>query len=178
MIEHLGTIAKSGTAAFMENLTGDQQKDSQLIGQFGVGFYSALLWLTGLRFTPARREDAAVRRTLWESHGEAEFSIEARTKRQRGTSITLFLKRDCSEFADDFRVRSVIKKVFRSHLGAGDDAQPCPPRQKAKRMHGSRCHEYEAVNAATALWTRSRSDVSDDEYKEFYKHVSHDFEDP
>jgi molecular chaperone HtpG len=178
VIEHLGTIAKSGTAAFMENLTGDQQKDSQLIGQFGVGFYSAFIVADRVEVHSRKAGEDAGQGVLWESHGEAEFSIEGREKASRGTSITLFLKTDCEEFADDWRVRSVIKK-YSDHISVPVmmAKPPVPPAEGEEAPENPEV-EYEAVNAATALWTRGRTEVSDEEYKEFYKHVSHDFEDP
>ena len=178
VIEHLGTIAKSGTAAFLESLSGDEQKDSQLIGQFGVGFYSAFIVAERVEVHTRKAGESADEGALWESHGEAEFSIEGKDKDSRGTSITLFLKKDCEEFADDWRVRSVIKK-YSDHISVPVMMikPPAPPAEGEEAPENPEI-EYEAVNAATALWTRSRSDVSDDEYKEFYKHVSHDFEDP
>lgn len=180
VITNLGTIAKSGTAAFLEGLTGDQKKDSQLIGQFGVGFYSA--------FIVADRVDVLTRRagteeaTLWSSSGEAEYTLEPAEKAETGTSITLHLKEDEAEFAEGFRLRSIIKK-YADHLSIpvlmvkedysqpeDDEEEGAAPKEKEK--------EYEAVNAAKALWTRSRSDVSDEDYTEFYKLISHDFESP
>lgn len=181
VIEHLGTIAKSGTAAFLESLTGDEQKDSQLIGQFGVGFYSAFIVADRVQVHTRRAGEAPDQGVLWESLGEADFSVAPQEREARGTTITLFLKEDCADFASDWQVRSVIKK-YSDHISVpvlmakppapvvddeGEDAQPEVTEP-----------EYEAVNQATALWTRSRSDVSEEEYKEFYKHVSHDFEDP
>ncbi|MEP0201901.1 MAG: molecular chaperone HtpG [Halioglobus sp.] len=178
VIANLGTIAKSGTAAFMENLTGDQQKDSQLIGQFGVGFYSAFIVADRVEVHTRKAGEETASGTLWESHGEAEFSIEDRDKPQRGTSITLFLKPDCTEFAEDFRVRSVIKK-YSDHISVPVMMlETIAPPAEGEEDAPVELPQYEAVNAAEALWTRSRSDVSDDEYKEFYRHVSHDFEDP
>ncbi|MEP6391176.1 MAG: molecular chaperone HtpG [Halioglobus sp.] len=178
VIANLGTIAKSGTAAFMENLTGDQQKDSQLIGQFGVGFYSAFIVADRVEVHTRKAGEETASGTLWESHGEAEFSIEDRDKPQRGTSITLFLKPDCTEFAEDFRVRSVIKK-YSDHISVPVMMlETIAPPAEGEEDAPVEVPQYEAVNAAEALWTRSRSDVSDDEYKEFYRHVSHDFEDP
>ena len=178
VIENLGTIAKSGTAAFMENLTGDQKKDSQLIGQFGVGFYSAFIVAERVEVHTRKAGAAADQGVLWESHGEAEFSIEAKPKDTRGTSITLYLKSDSQDFADDWRVRSVIKK-YSDHISVPVMmAKPPAPPAEGEEAPEDAPVEYEAVNAATALWTRGRSDVSEDEYKEFYKHVSHDFEDP
>lgn len=178
VIENLGTIAKSGTAAFMENLTGDQKKDSQLIGQFGVGFYSAFIVADRVEVHTRKAGEDADQGVLWESHGEAEFSIEQKPKETRGTSITLFLKSDSQDFADDWRVRSVIKK-YSDHISVPVMmAKPPAPPAEGEEPAEDVPVEYEAVNAATALWTRGRSEISDDEYKEFYKHVSHDFEDP
>jgi molecular chaperone HtpG len=178
IVEHLGTIAKSGTAAFLEGLTGDQQKDSQLIGQFGVGFYSAFIVADKVSVHSRKAGDAADAGVQWESQGESEFSVQPLDKAERGTSITLFLKSDCSEFADDFRVRSVIKK-YSDHISVPVMMvkPPAPPAEGEEAPENPEV-EYEAVNAATALWTRGRTEVSDEEYQEFYKHVSHDFEDP
>jgi len=178
VIENLGTIAKSGTAAFLETLTGDQQKDSQLIGQFGVGFYSGFIVADRLEVHTRKAGTDTEDGVLWESHGEAEFSIEASAKETRGTTITLHLKSDCSEFAEDFRVRSVIKK-YSDHISVPVMmVKPATPPAEGEEPEENPAVEYEAVNAATALWTRSRSDVSDEEYHEFYKHVSHDFQEP
>ncbi len=178
VIENLGTIAKSGTAAFLENLTGDQQKDSQLIGQFGVGFYSAFIVADRVEVHSRKAGTPAEDGILWESHGESEFSIEPSEKAQRGTSITLFLKADCAEFAEDYRVRSVIKK-YSDHISVPVlMAKPAVPPAEDEEDNKPAEVEYEAVNEATALWTRSRSEIGDEEYKEFYKHVSHDFDDP
>jgi molecular chaperone HtpG len=178
VIEHLGTIAKSGTASFLESLTGDQKKDSQLIGQFGVGFYSAFIVADRVEVHTRKAGEAADEGILWESHGEAEFSVEPMEKAERGTRITLFLKADCKEFAEDFRVRSVIKK-YSDHISVPVmmAKPPVPPAEGEEAPENPEV-EYETVNAATALWTRGRSEISDDEYKEFYKHVSHDFDDP
>jgi molecular chaperone HtpG len=178
VIEHLGTIAKSGTAAFLESLSGDEQKDSQLIGQFGVGFYSSFIVADRVEVHTRKAGESADEGVLWESHGEAEFSIEGKGKETRGTSVTLFLKKDCEEFADDWRVRSVIKK-YSDHISVPVmmAKPPAPPAEGEEAPENPEV-EYEAVNEATALWTRSRTEVSDEEYHEFYKHVSHDFEDP
>jgi molecular chaperone HtpG len=180
VIENLGTIAKSGTASFLESLTGDARKDSQLIGQFGVGFYSAFIVAERVEVHTRKAGEAADAGVLWESHGEAEFSIEAKPREARGTSITLYLKDDCKEFADDWRVRSVIKK-YSDHISvpvmmAKPPAPPAEGEEDKAAEEGPA--EFEAINEATALWTRPRSEVSDDEYKAFYKHISHDFEDP
>jgi molecular chaperone HtpG len=180
VIDNLGTIAKSGTAAFLEQLTGDQKKDSQLIGQFGVGFYSSFIVAERVEVLSRKAGDPASAGVHWESSGEAEFSVEDAEKAGRGTTIILHLKSDCEEFADDFRVRSVIKK-YSDHISV--PVMMAKPPMPASEEEGEdtaedSAPEFEAVNEATALWTRSRSDVSDEEYKEFYKHVSHDFDDP
>lgn len=190
VIDNLGTIAKSGTAAFLKQLSGDQQKDAQLIGQFGVGFYSSFIVAQRVEVHTRKAGSPPEGGVLWESRGESEFSIEARAKPSRGTSITLYLREDSKEFADDWRVRSVIKK-YSDHISvpvmmqeppapAEDDAEDGADKDKDdnKAKAEPPAPEYKAVNEATALWTRSRSEVSDDEYKAFYKHVSHDFEDP
>ena len=187
VIDNLGTIAKSGTAAFLKQLSGDQQKDAQLIGQFGVGFYSSFIVAQRVEVHTRKAGSPPEGGVLWESRGESEFSIEARPKPSRGTSITLYLREDSKEFADDWRVRSVIKK-YSDHISVPVMMQepPAPAEDGADKdkddnkaqAEPSAAPEYKAVNEATALWTRSRSEVSDDEYKAFYKHVSHDFEDP
>lgn len=174
VIENLGTIAKSGTAQFMQKLSGDQKKGAQLIGQFGVGFYSAFIVADKVVVT-TRRAGAAVNEAVrWECSGDAEFTVESVEKEGRGMTVELHLKDDALEFADHWRLRSIIKKysdhiaipvVMQKQNPAGEDAD------KAES-------EDEVINTATALWTRSRSDVTDEEYKEFYKHVSHDFTDP
>jgi molecular chaperone HtpG len=179
VIENLGTIAKSGTAAFLENLSGDQKKDSQLIGQFGVGFYSAFIVADRVEVHTRKAGAENDSGVLWESHGEAEFTIEARSKDSRGTTITLFLKPACSEFADDWRVRSVIKKysdhisvpVMMLESAAGNEADEESAGEAAEP-------EYKPVNEATALWTRARTEISDEDYAAFYRHVSHDFDEP
>ena len=178
VIENLGTIARSGTSAFLESLTGDQKKDSQLIGQFGVGFYSAFIVADRVEVHTRKAGEAAEEGVLWESHGEAEFSIESRAREERGTSITLYLKKGCEEFADDWRVRSVIKK-YSDHISVPVMmVRPPAPPAEGEEAGQDQPAEYEAVNEATALWTRPRGEVSDEEYREFYKHISHDFEDP
>ena len=179
VIDNLGTIARSGTAAFLEQLSGDQQKDSQLIGQFGVGFYSSFIVAERVTVHTRKAGLGADEGVFWESAGEAEFSIEPREKAVRGTEITLHLREDCKDFADDWRVRSVIKK-YSDHISVPVMMKEAPPPSGDDEDDSTDKAEpaYTAVNEATALWTRSRSDISDDEYKAFYKHVSHDFEDP
>ena len=169
-IEHLGTIANSGTASFMQALTGDQKKDAQLIGQFGVGFYSAFIVADKVDVHTRRAGTTAGEGVVWSSSGEADFTIESKEKETRGTAITLYLKESCLDFADDWRVRSVIKK-YSDHISV-------PVMMHKPKDEDASESEWEAINEATAMWTRSKADVSDEEYKSFYKHISHDFEDP
>ena len=179
VVNHLGTIAKSGTAEFLSKLSGDQKKDSQLIGQFGVGFYSA--------FIVAERVEVLTRRAgldksegvRWESEGEAEFTVETIEKAGRGTTIILHLRDEDAEFADNWRIRSIVKK-YSDHIALPVmmEKQEVPADDDEEKKDDNKAPEFETINDATALWTRSRSEVSDDEYKEFYKHVSHDFDEP
>jgi molecular chaperone HtpG len=175
VIDHLGTIAKSGTADFMKNLSGDSQQDSQLIGQFGVGFYSA--------FIVAKKVDVFTRRAgadksegvRWSSEGEGEFTIADVEKASRGTTIVLHLKDDEAEFANGWRLRSLVKK-YSDHISfpVVMQSEPAP----AAEGEEQEAPKDETVNEATALWSLSKSEVKDEEYKEFYKHISHDFQDP
>lgn len=176
VITNLGTIAKSGTAQFLNNLSGDQRKDSQLIGQFGVGFYSSFIVASKVEvFT--RRAGAPVSEGIcWVSEGEAEYSIENIEKQSRGTTIVLHLRPEEMEFAEYYRLQHIVKK-YADHISIPvlmqkQDVDEGDNDADKKEI------EYEAVNAAKALWTRSRSDVKDEEYTEFYKHISHDFEAP
>jgi molecular chaperone HtpG len=173
VIENLGTIAKSGTAQFMSKLSGDQKKDAQLIGQFGVGFYSAFIVADKVEVFTRRASAGHDEGVHWTSAGEAEYTIETVEKASRGTQVVLHLKKGEEDFADGWRLRSIIKK-YSDHISLpivmekqnfGDEAEKQEP-------------EDETINKATALWTRSRSDITDEEYKEFYKHISHDFADP
>lgn len=178
VITNLGTIAKSGTAAFLEGLTGDQKKDSQLIGQFGVGFYSAFIVADSVEVLTRRAGTQTA--TLWRSSGEADYTLEEAEKAETGTSITLHLKADETDFADSYRIRSVVKK-YADHLSIPvlmEKEDFSAPDSESEEKAEPKPKEYEVVNAAKALWTRSRSDVSDEEYNEFYKHISHDFEAP
>ncbi len=175
VIEHLGTIAKSGTAEFLKQLTGDDKKDSQLIGQFGVGFYSSFIVANKVEVITRKaglEKDQAVH---WVSMGEADFTIENTEKAERGTTIILHLNDDQAEFCQSHRVKSVIKK-YSDHIAIPVimKSDPLPPAEGEEAKEP----EDEVVNRATALWTRSKSDISDEDYKEFYKHVSHDFSDP
>jgi len=177
VIEHLGTIAKSGTAAFLEQLSGDDKKDSQLIGQFGVGFYSSFIVADRVEVTT--RKAGTTEATHWESEGEAEFSIAPAERECSGTTVVLHLKEDAREFADDWRVRSVIKK-YSDHISVPVMmvAAPTPSEDGDSQEEQVEELTWEAVNEAKALWTRSRSDISDEEYKAFYSHIAHDFDEP
>jgi molecular chaperone HtpG len=163
LIDNLGTIARSGTAEFLEQMTGDQQHDAQLIGQFGVGFYSA--FIVADKVTVDTRRAGADQAVRWESDGQGEFTIEDIELEERGTRVTLHLKEDEAEFAEPYRIESLIRK-YSDHIGF------------KVSLHTAGEEETKIVNSATALWTRSRTDVSEDEYKEFYKYLSHDFTDP
>lgn len=174
VVENLGTIAKSGTAAFMEQLSGDQQKDSQLIGQFGVGFYSS--FIVADRVEVITRKAGSDEATHWESTGEAEFSIDEATREAPGTTVILHLDTEAEEFASPWRVRSVIKK-YSDHISVPVLMQEQKPPSEDEDS-SDEAPSWERVNEAKALWTRSRSEVSDDEYKEFYRHVSSDYQEP
>jgi molecular chaperone HtpG len=175
VIANLGTIAKSGTADFMSKLTGDSQQDSQLIGQFGVGFYSAFIVANKVDVFTRRAGADASAGVHWSSEGEGEFSVETVERAERGTSIVLHLKEDESEFADGWRLRSLVKK-YSDHIAfpVVMRSEPVP----AEEGEEPKAPEDETVNEATALWTMSKNEVSEDEYKSFYKHISHDFQDP
>ncbi|MCO6059303.1 molecular chaperone HtpG [Pseudomonas sp. MOB-449] len=172
VIAHLGTIAKSGTADFLKNLSGDQKKDSHLIGQFGVGFYSAFIVADKVDVFTRRAGLPAAEGVHWASKGEGDFDVATIDKAERGTRIVLHLKSDEAEFADGWRLRNVIKK-YSDHIAL--------PIELPKEQHGEEAPaepEWETVNRASALWTRPRTEVKDEEYQEFYKHVAHDFENP
>ena len=175
VISHLGTIAKSGTAQFLEQLSGDQQQDSQLIGQFGVGFYSAFIVADKVEVLTRRAGADQSEGVHWECAGDAEFTVETIEKEKRGTTIVLHLKEDAVEFADSWRLRSVIKK-YSDHISLPIVMQKEPlPAAEGEEEKAPAEPEDEVINTATALWTRSRSEVKDEEYQEFYKHVSHDY---
>ena len=176
VVANLGTIAKSGTAEFLGRLTGDQKKDASLIGQFGVGFYSA--FIVAEEVEVLTRKAGSNEGTRWVSKGEDEFSIEGAADLPRGTSVTLQLKSDAHEFADGFRVRSIVRR-YSDHIGVPVKMPKAPaPAEEDQEPDSAAGAELEVVNSAKALWTRSRSDVKDDEYQEFYKYISHDFQDP
>ncbi len=172
VITHLGTIAKSGTADFLKNLSGDQKKDSHLIGQFGVGFYSAFIVADKVEVFTRRAGLSAAEGVHWSSKGEGEFEVATLDKAERGTRIVLHLKSGEEEFADGWRLRNIVKK-YSDHIAL--------PIELPKEHHGEDKPaeaEWETVNRASALWTRPRTEVKDEEYQEFYKHVGHDFENP
>lgn len=171
VIDHLGTIAKSGTKAFLESMGSDQAKDSQLIGQFGVGFYSAFIVADKVTVRTRAAGASAEQGVFWESEGAGEYTVADIEKADRGTEITLHLREGEDEFLDDWRVRSIISK-YSDHI-----ALPVEIEQQEEK-DGETVISWEKINKAQALWTRSKSEVSDDEYKEFYKHIAHDFTDP
>jgi len=169
VVDNIGTIAKSGTRQFFASLTGDQAKDSQLIGQFGVGFYSSYIVADKVTLTTRRAGLGAEHGVRWSSAGDGEFTLETVERPQRGTEVVLHLREGEDEFLESFRVKSIVHK-YSDHI-------PLPIEMPGEAEEGKEAG-YEAVNKASALWTRPRNEVSEDEYKEFYKHVAHDFEDP
>jgi molecular chaperone HtpG len=166
-VAHLGTIAKSGTAEFFSRLTGDAQRDSQLIGQFGVGFYSAFIVADRVEVLSRKAGEPASAGVRWQSTADGEFTVETVEHAPRGTTVILHLKEDAKEFADDWRLRSLVRR-YSDHI-----AFPVHM-QKA----GEASLDYEVVNQAQALWTRPRTEVTDEEYRSFYKHITHDGSDP
>ena len=193
IIAHLGTIAKSGTAEFFSKLSGDQASDSQLIGQFGVGFYSAFIVADKVTVRSRAAGVAASEGVEWQSEGEGDFTTRQIEKSGRGTDIILHLKDDEKEFLDDWRLKSIVTK-YSDHISVSVEmlapeipAVEAQPEEKddegnvirpAMEARDAEPAKWEAVNKATALWTREKADVSEDEYKEFYKHVSHDYAEP
>ncbi len=174
VIDNLGTIAKSGTKAFLESMGSDQVKDSQLIGQFGVGFYSAFIVADKVTVRTRAAGANADQGVYWESAGEGDYTIADITKDDRGTEITLHLREGEDEFLDDWRVRSVISK-YSDHIALPVEIEA---QTESEEEGGESTVSWEKINKAQALWTRSKSEVSDEEYNEFYKHISHDFTDP
>ncbi|MGB5449233.1 MAG: molecular chaperone HtpG [Woeseiaceae bacterium] len=167
VVDNLGTIARSGTAEFLEQMTGDKKHDAQLIGQFGVGFYSSFIVADKVTVETRRAGLSANDAVRWESDGQGEFSIEQIERADRGTRVTLHLKDAQKEFAEPLRVETLIRK-YSDHIGFPVSLLDV----------GSEDKEARIVNSATALWTRPRTDISDDDYKEFYKYLTHDFTDP
>ncbi|PPD37212.1 MAG: molecular chaperone HtpG [Methylomonas sp.] len=183
--EHIGTIAKSGTKQFFEALTGDQAKDSELIGQFGVGFYSAFIVADKVTLTTRKAGEDKSQGVRWESAGEGEYTLETVEKAARGTEIVLHLKEAESEFLDGYRIRSVVKK-FSDHISLPIvmDKEIMPELDDEVDNEGEEKPKVqpeiveETINSASALWTKARQDISDNDYNEFYKHVSHDYQEP
>ncbi|MCH2090255.1 MAG: molecular chaperone HtpG [Pseudoxanthomonas sp.] len=171
-VAHLGTIAKSGTGEFLRALSGDQKKDANLIGQFGVGFYSAFIVADRVDVFSRRAGLPASEGVHWSSAGEGDFEVATVDKAERGTRIVLHLKEGAEGFADGWKLRGIIKK-YSDHVGL--------PIEMPKERYGEdkpAAPEWEAVNKASALWTRPKAEIKDEEYTEFYKHIAHDFTDP
>ncbi len=181
VIDNIGTIASSGTRKFLENLTGDEARDSKLIGQFGVGFYSSFIVADKVTLTTRRAGAKADEAVRWESDGHGSFTLENVEQAERGTEVVLHLKQKESEFLDHYRLRNIIKKysdhislpiMMPRHELSGSDEDEKDDKKDSGEV------EWERINSASALWARDRKDISDDEYKEFYKQISLDFEDP
>ncbi|MGO1692845.1 MAG: molecular chaperone HtpG [Marinobacter sp.] len=170
VVQNLGTIARSGTAEFLQQLSGDEKKDSQLIGQFGVGFYSAFIVADKVDVFTRRAGAPAEEGVHWQSAGDGEFTIEQVARDKRGTEIVIHLKEEATEFADGLRLRNLVKK-YSDHISF-------PVIMKSEPTEEGEEPKDETVNDATALWTLPRTEIKDEEYKEFYKHIAHDFEDP
>ncbi|MDS0789922.1 molecular chaperone HtpG [Proteus vulgaris] len=169
VIDNLGTIAKSGTKSFLESIGQDQAKDSQLIGQFGVGFYSAFIVADKVTVRTRAAGETADKGVFWESEGEGDYTVADIEKADRGTEITLHLREGEDEYLDDWRLRSIISK-YSDHISL--------PVEIETKNEEDGTVTWEKINKAQALWTRNKAEVSDGEYKEFYKHISHDFADP
>ena len=174
VIEHIGTIAKSGTRSFLDALSGEQSKDAQLIGQFGVGFYSSFIVADKVTLKTRKAGDPAEQGVCWTSEGKGEYEIKSIEKADRGTEITLHLREGEDEFTNDWKLRSIITQ-YSDHIGFPVLMEKVV---EPEEEGGETTIEEESVNQASALWTRSKSEITDDEYKEFYKHVAHDFEEP
>lgn len=181
VIDNLGTIAKSGTKEFFSQLSGDQNKDANLIGQFGVGFYSAFIVADKVTVRTLKAGAAAEQAVEWESTGEGEYSLATVKKEQRGTDIILHLREDEHEFLEEYKVKSIITK-YSDHISIPvemwQDEQPEQKGETEEDTIAAVPGHWQAINKATALWTRDKSDISDEEYQEFYKHISHDWTEP
>jgi len=170
LTKNIGTIAKSGTKEFISKLSDEQSKDSNMIGQFGVGFYSSFIVADKVTLTTRRAGADASEGSIWESDGKSGYTIESTDKAKRGTEVVLHLKDDEKEFTNTWTIRSNISK-YSDHISV-------PINMYKSDEEGKLTDEWEAVNKATALWKRAKSDIKDEEYNEFYKHVAHDWEDP
>ncbi len=186
VIENIGTIAKSGTKEFLAKMTGDAAKDSNLIGQFGVGFYSSFIVADNVVLTTRRAGDKPDQAVIWESNGQDGFTLEGTTKESRGTEITLHLKEEEKEFANNWRLRSIIStysdhiplpvKMIKIEEEVAEDADASDKDTDKKETES--VIEWEIVNKANALWTEPKSSLKDEDYQDFYKHISHDWQDP
>jgi len=175
VVQNLGTIAKSGTAEFLKSLSGDSKQDASLIGQFGVGFYSAFIVADRVIVRTRRAGNNEADAVEWSSDGDGQYTIKSTEKSERGTEIRLTLKEDAKEFSETYRIRHLVTK-YSDHVSI-----PVYLRNEVEKDEDDDSEvkpEWDQVNQATALWTRARTDITDDEYNEFYKHVAHDFEDP
>jgi len=168
VIENLGTIARSGTEKFLASLSGDQKKDAQLIGQFGVGFYSAFIVADRVTVESRKAGTDASAGVRWESDGQGEFTVETIDRAEQGTAVILHLRKDAREFLDDFKLRQVVHQ-YSDHVAF--------PITLVTPAEGDEEEKTETLNSATALWQRPRQEISDEEYQNFYKHISHDFQD-
>ncbi len=181
VIANIGTIAKSGTKQFLESLTGDQKTDAKLIGQFGVGFYSAFVVADRVTLTTRKASDPAASGVVWESDAEGGYTLSEQSVDARGTEVVLHLKEDMKEFAGTWRLKSIIKK-YSDHITfpimMWSEPTPPPPAEDGEEEQAAEAPVLEQVNAASALWTRPKSSISDEEYTEFYKQVCQDYEDP
>ena len=175
VINNLGTIARSGTKEFFSKLTGDQKKDTQLIGQFGVGFYSSFIVADEVIVRTRRAGLAANEAVEWQSKGEGEFSIKNIEKDSRGTDIILFLKEDSEEFLNSWQLRNIMQR-YSDHISI--PVQMEKEDYDQEKGESIKSGQWETINQASALWTRNRNEITDEQYQEFYKHISHDFEDP
>ncbi|MBV6272839.1 molecular chaperone HtpG [Alcaligenaceae bacterium CGII-47] len=174
-ISHLGTIARSGTKEFFSQLTGDKQKDAQLIGQFGVGFYSSFIVASNVSVLSRRAGVPETEAILWESQGEGEFSITTVEKADRGTSVTLTLREDEDEFLSGWKLREILRR-YSDHISL--PIRMLKEEWDAEKSEQVVTTEWETVNQANALWARAKADITDEQYQEFYKHIAHDFENP
>jgi molecular chaperone HtpG len=181
VVANIGTIAKSGTKQFLESLTGDQKTDAKLIGQFGVGFYSAFVVADRVTLTTRKAGEAADAGVIWESDAEGGYTLASKEVPVRGTEVVLYLKDDMKEYAGSWRLKSIIKK-YSDHITfpimMWSEPAPPPPAEEGEEEQVAEAPVLEQVNAASALWTRPKSKITDEEYIEFYKQVCNDYEDP
>lgn len=178
VIQQLGTIARSGTGEYLKAMSDDSKKDANLIGQFGVGFYSAFIVAEKVEVFTRRAGSPEEEGVHWISDGDGEFTVEAIDRAERGTTVLLHLREDAAEFADNFRLRNLVSK-YSDHIAFPVEmkAEPLPTDDESEEETAA-VPEYETVNTAKALWTRPRGEISEEEYFEFYKHIAHDFQEP